>query len=324
MWLLALPPVDTPTAKMPTMHRSTRFAMIGLAMVAFSGNSLLSRLALSSGASDAVSFTAVRLISAAVVLALLVQWQKFSSAPAHSAPTAPASKLDAARPAQPPWVPWASALALFAYAAGFSWAYVSMSAATGALILFGAVQLTMVVAGLAQGDRLGAWQWLGFALAMLGMVLLTLPTLSTPSASSALAMLLAGIAWGIYSLLGRSATHPLRSTAANFLRTLPMVFLLLALAYPAYRMSAMGLTYAVIAGALTSGIGYALWYAVLPTLAPSKAAGIQLSVPVLTVVLGALLLQEQVTLSIVLACGAIVSGTLLVLWKKRKADPMNP
>jgi drug/metabolite transporter (DMT)-like permease len=289
------------------MNSVTRITMIALAMFSFAGNSLLSRLALSTGASDAVSFTTVRLLSAALVLALLVRLQK---RPEH--PNA------AAKPA---WVGWASALALFAYAANFSWAYLLMPAATGALILFGAVQLTMVIAGLLQGERLQLWQCLGFALALIGMAALTLPTFSTPSALSALAMLSAGVAWGIYSLLGRQATQPLQNTASNFLRTLPMVGVLVAFTYPAWSMNSAGFLYALIAGALTSGIGYALWYAVLPSLKASSAAGLQLSVPVITVCLGALILQEPVTFRIVLSCAAILGGSALVLFAKRKLHP---
>jgi drug/metabolite transporter (DMT)-like permease len=219
---------------------------------------------------------------------------------------------------QPEAPSWISALALFTYAAGFSWAYVLMPAANGALILFGAVQITMVITGLVKGEKLYAWQWLGFCLAALGMALLTLPTFSTPSGVSAIAMILAGVAWGFYSLLGRQTKDPLKRTADNFLKTLPMAAALALLQHSTLQMNLTGLTCALLAGALTSGIGYAIWYLVLPTLRATDAAGIQLSVPVITVILGALLLQEAIALNVILSCATILGGMAMVLWGKPK------
>jgi drug/metabolite transporter (DMT)-like permease len=276
---------------------------------------LLNRLALSTSAIDPASFTVIRLLAAALMLWLLVRLKAHYS---ERTSNAQLPKLKVLQFGGSTWLPWASTVSLFVYAVGFSWAYVAMPAAMGALILFGSVQLTMIVAGLLQGDKLSVRQWLGFFLALFGMVQLTLPSLSTPSFTSAFAMVIAGVAWGVYSLLGRLSTQPLQSTAANFLRTIPLALLLAAAAYQYSTITPLGFLYAVIAGAFTSGIGYALWYAVLPTIKSSDAAGIQLSVPVVTIILGATLLQEKVTLQIVIACMAILGGCVLVLLRNEK------
>ncbi|MDZ7892960.1 MAG: DMT family transporter [Rhodoferax sp.] len=282
-------------------------SLLALAMLAFAGNSLLCRVALKGGAIDAASFTTVRLVSGAITLAVLV-WLQRKPGP------------QAERTRRLPGDGW-SALALFVYAAGFSWAYLSMSAATGALLLFGAVQATMIAWGLARGERLSLQQLAGFALAVAGLVVLMLPGVAAPGLAGSAAMLGAGVAWGAYSLLGRrhaakGGTDPTAVTAGNFIRTVPMALALSAVALPQLHITTSGLLYAVASGALTSGVGYAVWYRVLPTLQATHAATVQLSVPVIAAVGGVLLLGEAATVPMALSGAAILGGIGLVLWKK--------
>lgn len=283
------------------------FALLVLAMLAFAGNSLLCRVALKGDAIDAASFTSVRLLSGAITLAALVWLQYRRSASPQ-------------RPTTLPGDGW-SALALFVYAAGFSFAYLSMTAATGALLLFGAVQATMIAWGLYQGERMRPLQLGGFALAVAGLTALMLPGLATPSFGGAVAMLGAGVAWGAYSLLGRRkqapfSANPTAVTAGNFVRTVPMALLLSAVALPQLHLSSSGVLYAVASGALTSGVGYAVWYRVLPTLQATHAATVQLSVPVIAAVGGIVLLGEAATWPMALSASAILGGIGLVIWNK--------
>ena len=216
---------------------------------------------------------------------------------------------------------WWSALALFAYAAGFSLAYVSLSAATGALLLFGSVQATMIGRGIAQGERLACWQWLGLVLALAGLVGLMLPGLAAPPLLGAALMVLAGAAWGVYSLRGKGAGDPTRVTAGNFWRAAVLALALSAVmqasAFLSATWDAEGLAYAVASGAVTSGLGYALWYSVLPALKATQAATIQLSVPVIAALGGVALLGEVMTEQFVLASVATLGGIALVIWGKR-------
>jgi drug/metabolite transporter (DMT)-like permease len=269
-----------------------------LAMIAFAGNSLLCRLALKETAIDAASFTTVRMLSAALVLGLLIG---FKASVYRSSGN------------------WPSALALFGYAAGFSFAYISLSAGTGALLLFGAVQATMIGVGIYRGERLVGWRLAGFMLAIGGLVILLLPGLSAPPLFSALSMVGAGIAWGIYSLRGKGVGSPLAATAGNFLRTLPLTACLSLLMYQRMSFDNAGLVYAVLSGALTSGIGYAIWYQVLPSLRSTTAATVQLSVPVLAAVGGILLLGEPLGWRLLVASIAILTGILLVTYQKPRA-----
>ncbi|QDZ29383.1 DMT family transporter [Noviherbaspirillum sp. UKPF54] len=267
-------------------------ALIAVTMIAFAGNSLLCRAALRHTAIDAASFTTIRIASGALMLWLLVRLRGARLA-GHGS--------------------WRSALALFAYAAGFSYAYLSLPAGTGALLLFGAVQATMIGYGIWSGERLRALQLLGLLLALGGLVGLLLPGLAAPPLQGALLMLAAGVAWGIYSLRGKGAGDPTAVTAGNFCRaTLLAVALSLAMAGGA-RLDAAGAGYAVASGALTSGLGYALWYAVLPALRATTASTLQLSVPVIAALGGILFLGEPVTLRIVLAAVAILGGIALVI-----------
>ncbi len=279
------------------MHQPLRIASLTiLAMLAFASNSLLCRIALRDTAIDAASFTSIRLVSGAVLLAVLMIGRGGR-----------------------PWTggTWRAAAMLFAYAVTFSFAYRQLTAATGALLLFGAVQLTMLGYGLATGERLRGVQCLGLLVAVCGLVGLLLPGLSAPPFLSAALMLAAGSAWGIYSLLGRGVVDPVAGTAGNFLRAVPFtVVLSLAVAARA-RFDAAGILYAVASGAITSGLGYVLWYAALPAFKAASAATIQLSVPALAALGGVLLLAEPMSLRLVMASMAILGGIALVILSRR-------
>ncbi|MBX3724430.1 MAG: DMT family transporter [Xanthomonadales bacterium] len=273
-----------------------RLLAAALALAGFAANSLLCRAALAGTGTDPASFTALRLASGAVVLGLLVlprQGQRLAGN-------------------------WRAALWLFAYAALFSWAYLGLTAATGALLLFAAVQVTVAGTGLLAGERPGVAGLAGLLLAMAGVVVLLLPGLAAPSPLAAGAMLAAGVAWGLYTLRGRGSRAPLADTAGNFLRTLPMAVALLLIAWPGLRMDGQGALLAVLSGALASGIGYALWYAALPWLPAVTAASLQLTVPVLTAVAGAVLLAEALTLRVAVAGAMVLAGIAMVLVRRRR------
>jgi drug/metabolite transporter (DMT)-like permease len=266
------------------------------AMIAFAANSVLCRLALGAGSIDAASFTSVRVISGAVVLVALVTIRRggFTPLPAN----------------------WRTVLALFAYMAFFSFAYLSLSAGTGALILFGAVQLTMFVAGLRGGERFSPLSWAGLALALFGLIYLVAPGVTAPDPFSASLMTVAGIAWGFYSLLGRGAANPLQATAANFVWCVPPVLLLSLVFLGDIHASATGIALAVASGAVASGLGYAVWYAALPALSATRAATVQLSVPAIAAFAGVALLGEDVTLRLLVASIATLGGIAIVLAQK--------
>ncbi|MGN8082761.1 DMT family transporter [Variovorax sp. 22077] len=285
--------------------------LTAIAMLAFAANSLLCRLALQRGGIDPASFGSVRLLAGALMLGLLV---RLRAQPA--ALSAPPVRAD-----------WLAAVMLFGYVAFFSFAYLSLSAGTGALILFGAVQLTMFGAGLRSGsERFGAPGWFGFAMAVGGLVYLVSPGIAAPPPLGALLMAAAGVAWGVYSLRGRSVADPLAATARNFTRALPLALALsLVFAVEAHadvHADAMGLVLAVASGALTSGLGYAVWYAVLGRLGAMRAATVQLSVPLLAAFGGVLFLSEAITPRLAVASIAILGGIALVLGQKaRSARP---
>jgi drug/metabolite transporter (DMT)-like permease len=275
----------------PTAART--LALTAAAMVAFAANSLLTRLALQDGAIDAASFSSIRLVSGALALAAIVRLH--AGAPATT-------RAD-----------WLAAAMLFGYVAFFSFAYLTLAAGTGALILFGAVQLTMLVAGWRAGERFGPLAASGFAAAVAGLVALVLPGVTAPEPVGAAAMALAGIAWGVYSLRGRGVPDPLAATAANFLRAAPMALALsLALAGRAHA-GAAGVGLAIASGALTSGVGYVIWYAALRGLTALRAATVQLAVPPIAAFAGVLLLDEAITPRLVGASVAILGGIGLVL-----------
>lgn len=278
------------------MPPARAIALTLLAMIAFAANSVLCRIALKHTTIDPTSFTAIRLISGAVVLWLVVSVRGGARNGAGS---------------------WSSALALFVYAAGFSFAYVSLPTATGALLLFGAVQITMMGYGIWTGERLRRWQVIGFLLAFAGIVGLLMPGLSAPPLFGAVLMLGAGVAWGIYSLRGKGAGDPTRATSGNFLRTVPIALLLVFWRFKGVSLDNAGVGLAFASGALASGIGYAIWYSVLPTLKSTTAATVQLSVPLLAATGGVVFLAEPVTLRLALASVAVLGGIALVVLQGR-------
>lgn len=278
------------------MTRARVFLPTLLALLAFAANSVLCRAALKHTALDAASFTAVRLASGALALWLIVALRNGRAASEGS---------------------WPSALALFCYAAPFSFAYVSLSAGAGALLLFGAVQATMILWGWWRGERLNARQLGGLALAVGGLAYLMLPGIAAPPLGGALLMIAAGVSWGAYSLRGRGAARPLVATAGNFLRAAPLGIALGIVALPWLSFDLAGLGYAVASGALASGAGYAVWYAALPGLRAASAATVQLSVPVIVALGGVLLLGEPITLRLALASAAILGGIALVTLSRR-------
>jgi drug/metabolite transporter (DMT)-like permease len=275
---------------------SARTAFLTLfAMLAFAGNSLLCRLALKDGHIDAASFTAIRIMSGAMVLALIVRLR-------NGKPLAAGS--------------WRSAFALFIYAAGFSYAYLGLSAATGALLLFGAVQATMIGYGLWTGERLARSQVLGLCIAAIGLLVLLLPGLAAPPLLHAMLMAAAGMAWGVYSLRAKGSGDPTSATAGNFLRAAPIAAALGAMLLPWSGLDMSGVAYALASGALASGLGYVIWYRALQGLAATIAASVQLCVPVLATLGGVVLLSEPVTPRLFYAAAAILGGLALVIFAR--------
>ena len=274
------------------MAKRRVFILTVLAMLAFAGNSLLCRAAFHVGRIDAASFTTIRIVAGALALWLIVRVRHGKTARAGN---------------------WPSALALFAYAAAFSFAYLSLSAATGALLLFGAVQATMIGVGLWRGEGLRGWQIVGMASALGGLIGLLLPGLSAPPLQGAALMLAAGVAWGVYSLRGKGAGDPLRVTAGNFLRAAAFAALLSLALLSQFSLDAVGVACAIASGALTSGVGYAIWYTALPGLKATSAATVQLSVPIIAAAGGVVLLGEPATLRLLLASVAILGGIAMVI-----------
>ena len=265
-------------------------------MLAFAANSLLCRLALAEGLIDAATFTSVRIIAGAVTLGLIVLFRTGTQAPLPSN-----------------WPNWFSVAALFVYMVFFSFAYLSLSAGTGALLLFGAVQLTMFVVALREGEKFPLLSWGGFALAILGLIFLVLPGVTAPNPLGAILMTVAGIAWGAYSLMGRNVVDPLEATAKNFMFSVPLVLMVSLFFLPEFNSSYSGLTLAIASGAVTSGCGYVIWYAALPGLTATRAATVQLSVPVIAAFGGILLLSELITPRLLLASAATLGGVAIVL-----------
>ena len=273
-------------------------ALTVLALTAFAANSVLCRAALGGGTIDAASFSALRLLSGALTLWLLVTLR------------AGQTRLGGS---------WSSATYLFLYAVPFSFAYESLATGTGALILFGAVQATMLTAAVLSGERPGWLQGLGLLSALGGFLYLVLPGVSAPDPLGSALMTVAGIAWGFYSLRGRTASDPLGETAGNFARSLPAVALVSAVSLGAICIEATGAALAMTSGALASGVGYAIWYAALPSLTAAAAATVQLSVPVLAAVGGVIFMAELVTQRLVIASLLILGGVALALLKRRFA-----
>jgi drug/metabolite transporter (DMT)-like permease len=265
-----------------------------LALVAFAGNSVLCRLALGDGAIDAASFTAIRFVSGAAVLLVVAK----------------PSREQAWRGERGDW---RGAAILVVYAVPFAFAYVTLEAGTGALILFGTVQITMLAAAVFSGERPAAVQWIGLLAALSGLGYLVSPGLTAPSPAGAALMAVSGMAWGLYSLHGRRAGDPIRANAANFIRALPALLATSVIAWPSLSLSTRGVVLAGISGAVTTGLGYVAWYRALRDLTATKASIVQLSVPLLATLGGVVLVDERVSWRLLLSSALILGGVALAV-----------
>jgi len=268
-----------------------------LALLAFAGNNLLCRVALGRHAIDPASFTTIRMVSGAAIL-LAISAQR------------PAQR----RTLRSAWVP---AIVLVCYAVAFSFAYVSLTTGTGALILFGTVQTTMLVVALLSGERPVPLEWLGLASAVVGLIVLVFPGLAAPSLPGSALMVIAGIAWGLYSLLGRAVSDPLAATTQNFVGAVPLTVLAGLPMIGRMHVTPSGAVLAVSAGAITSGVGYVIWYAALRGMSATRAATVQTAVPVLAAIGGVIVLSERVTLRLVGAAVLILGGIALAMLRRR-------
>ncbi|NUQ83316.1 MAG: DMT family transporter [Anaerolineales bacterium] len=268
-------------------------------MVAFASNSLLNRLALGQRSIDATSYTTIRLASGAVTLFAIAYLQSKNNR----------AFLRGS---------WTSAALLFTYAITFSFAYLSLSAGTGALILFGSVQATMILVAVRSGEHPSPLEWIGLLFALGGLVYLVSPGLAAPSPLGSALMTAAGIAWGFYTIRGRGSENPLGDTAGNFVYSLPMALAVLLPAWRSVSVSTSGALYATISGALASGVGYVIWYAALRGLTSTRAAIVQLSAPVIAAWGGVVLLAESVSARLVIAGALILSGIALAVTSRTK------
>ncbi len=270
-------------------------------MIAFAANSWLCRMALAPDLIDAATFASLRMVSGAATLALIL-WLRPK--------TVHTTRGD-----------WRAAAMLFVYMVAFSFAYLSLSAGTGALILFGAVQITMFVAALRSGENFPLVSWLGLALAVAGLVYLVLPGVTAPDPVGAILMAVAGVAWGFYSLLGRGIVDPLAATAWAFIYSVPAVAVVSLISISVFHASTNGIALAIASGAVTSGCGYVVWYAALRGLTATSAAIIQLAVPVIAAFGGVVFLSEDVTLRLLVASAATLGGVLIVLTQRATKNP---
>lgn len=290
--------------KSPTRTSALRAALLTVtAMIAFAANSLLCRMALGQEMIDAASFTTIRIIAGAATLLVIVAFR------------------GGATRIRPHW--WGVA-ALFCYMIFFSFAYLSLTAGTGALLLFGAVQLTMFVSALRSGERFPVLSWAGLCAAFAGLVFLVAPGVAAPDPLGALLMVTAGIAWGVYSLLGRRASRPLLATTANFLYSVPPAVGLSILFLDTADLSVPGALLAVASGSVASGLGYAVWYAALPHLTAGRAATVQLSVPIIAALGGVMFLSEHITVRLVVASSLTIGGIWLVLAQRSRRGAVTP
>jgi len=271
--------------------------LTGLALIAFAANSILCRLALGSEAIDASSFTVIRLLSGTIVLLIIV--------------TSTRNNKNVSTKGS-----WSASLMLFIYAATFSYAYSSLDTGTGALILFGSVQVTMILLSVIAGTRLHFTEWAGVTIAFTGFVYLILPGVTAPSTIGFLLMAVAGIAWGIYTLQGRGSKSPLMDTAYNFFRTTPFIILLAIITIKNTNYSSEGIILALLSGGLTSGIGYTIWYIALGGLSTTQAAVLQLSVPVIATLGGVIFVSETITVRLIISAAMVLGGILLVTMGK--------
>ncbi len=279
-----------------------------LALLAFAGNSVLCRLALNDNIIDAASFTSIRLFSGAIFLLLLI------SINVHKSP----QKIINIKAGS-----WLSALFLFIYAGAFSYAYISLDTGTGALILFGSVQVTMILSDIFKGKKLLLAEWLGLIIAFIGLIILLMPSASAPSLAGFLLMAISGIAWGFYTLAGRGSKTPLVDTTNNFLRTLPFIGLLMLLTLSDIELSNQGILLAIISGTVTSGLGYAIWYSALSGLTVKHAAIIQLSVPVIAAIGGVIFSNETINIELITSSFLVLGGVLTVIMGKQSMERLQ-
>ena len=261
----------------------------GFALAAFAANSVICRLALDEATIDAGSYSTIRLVSGAVTLLLITAVFK-------------KKRLSGS------WGNWPSAIMLFLYAAAFSFAYIKLSTGVGALILFGMVQMTMILAALRSGERPHLPEWIGLFLALMGLVYLVFPGLTAPSPTGAALMGIAGISWGVYSLWGRGAVDPLAETTKNFILSLPFVLVVSVITIRNIHVSAAGILLSALSGSLASGVGYVIWYVALRELTATRAAIVQLSVPVLAALGGVVFLSEEISIRLLLSSIMILGG----------------
>jgi len=275
--------------------------LTGLALIAFAANSVLCRLALGNEAIDAASFTVIRLLSGSIVLLIIISTTRWNSRNTTRTSTKGS---------------WTSSFMLFIYATAFSYAYISLDTGTGALILFGSVQITMILLSYISGTRLHITEWTGVVIAFAGFIYLILPGVSTPSVIGFMLMTVAGIAWGIYTLKGRSSNSPLNDTAYNFFRTTPLVVLLAISSINNINYSTEGIVLALLSGGITSGIGYTIWYIALGGLSSTQAAVLQLSVPVIAALGGIIFVSETITFRLAISAAMVLGGILIVVLGK--------
>ncbi len=282
-----------------TAKNLTRIVLLtGLALVAFAANSVLCRLALGEKAIDASSFTIIRLLSGAIVLLILfkIKNNELSSNSRGS---------------------WYSGIMLFLYAITFSFAYITLDTGTGALILFGSVQITMIALSLLSGNRLHFTEWLGVIIAFAGFLYLIMPGVTAPSTTGFLLMTVAGVAWGIYTINGKGSKNPLSDTTFNFLRTVPFIIIMLLVVLKDVNFTSKGILLAIISGGVTSGIGYTIWYMALKGLTSTQAAVVQLLVPVIAAFGGVIFIFEKITFRLTISSTMILGGILFVVMGKK-------
>ncbi len=284
--------------KKPSSNLLKTFTYTGLALIAFAANSVLCRMALGGKTIDASSFTIIRLLSGAIVLTLLLNINK--------------NKTQSKTKGN-----WSSSIMLFLYAITFSFAYITLDTGTGALILFGAVQITMILLSLYSGNKLHFSEWIGVIIAFMGFVYLILPGVNTPPLIGFLLMTVAGISWGIYTLKGRDSKRPLMDTAYNFIRTIPLIIILLFITVKNANYSSEGIWLAIISGGITSGVGYTIWYFALGGLTATQAAVVQLLVPVIAAFGGVLFISEKITFRLTIASVLILGGILIVVMGRK-------
>lgn len=292
-----------------------------IALIAFAANSLFCRMALAEGYIDAWSFTIIRLLGGAICLSIIMVVHARRLTRQSMADTSIDTDISINNNAiLNDKGSWLSSISLVVYALCFSLAYVELDTGTGALILFAAVQLTMIGWGIYKKEQLSALQWIAFMVAVAGFIYLMLPSAAVPSLSGAAIMAISGIAWGVYSIRGQSCISPLRATGFNFIRSLVAIPIigLMAIGYLS-NIQSEGIVLAFISGAITSGLGYSIWYTAMPLLKSTQAAVVQFCVPVLAAAAGVLFLSEQLTMRFIVASSIILGAVLVFILNKKAA-----